>query len=137
MGEVVLKAVCLDTDILIDHLRGDREATRRIEELEGTGNILSTTAINAFELYCGAKKTLKRRENTEAVRRLLDRLLVFSFDERAAENAGELAAKLEADGASIGLRDVLIGATVIVNDGELMTRNIKHFEKIDDIELIR
>jgi len=80
---------------------------------------------------------VKRSENIEAVRRLLDRLLIFSFSEKAAEKACEVAAKLEADGDLIGFRDLLIGATVIVNDGGLLTGNVRHFEKINEIKLIR
>ena len=80
---------------------------------------------------------MKRSENIEAVRRLLDRLLIFIFSDRAAEKACEVAAKLEADGDPIGFRDLLIGATVIVNDGGLLTGNVKDFEKINEIKLIR
>jgi len=134
---MALKSVCLDTDVLIDHLRGDERATRQIEELEDAGSLLSTTTINAFELHYGAHKTENRRENVEAVRRLLGRLLVFDFVERAAEKAGEIAARLEAEGASIGFRDILVGAIIITNDSELLTRNIRHFERIHEVKLIR
>ena len=134
---MALKSVCLDTDILIAHLRGDERATRQIEELEDAGNLLSTTTINAFELYYGAQKTEKREENFEAVKQLLYRLLVFDFSERAAEKAAEIAARLERDGDSIGFRDILIGATAITNDSELLTGNIRHFERIHEVKLIR
>lgn len=135
MGEMALKSVCLDTDVLIDHLRGDERATRKIEELEDAGSLLSTTTINAFELYYGAQKTGKREENVDAVRRLLSRLLVFDFGERAAERAGEIAAQLEEDGLTIGFRDVLIGATAIINNSEFLTKNIRHFERIRELKL--
>ena len=134
---MALKSVCLDTDILIAHLRGDERATRQIEELENAGNLLSTTTVNAFELYYGAQKTEKREENFEAVKQLLYRLLVFDFSERAAEKAAEIAARLERGGDSIGFRDILIGATAITNDSELLTGNIRHFERIHEVKLIR
>jgi len=134
---MALKSVCLDTDILIDHLRGDERATRQIEELENDGNLLSTTTINAFELYYGAQKTKEREENIGAVRQLLYRLLLLDFNERAAEKAGEIAARLEKDGDSVGFRDILIGATAITNDSELLTRNIHHFERIHDVRIVR
>ena len=134
---MALKSVCLDTDILIDHLRGDERATRQIEELENAGNLLSTTTINAFELYYGAQKTKEREENIGAVRQLLYRLLLLDFNERAAEKAGEIAARLEKDGDSVGFRDILIGATAITNDSELLTRNIHHFERIHDVRIVR
>ena len=133
---MALKSVCLNTDILIDHLRGDEEVTRQLEELEDSGSLLSTTTINAFEVYYGAQKTEKKGENIGAVSRLLSRLLVFDFSERAAEKAGEIAARLEANGASIGFRDILVGATTITDNSILLTRNIRHFERIHELKLI-
>jgi len=128
-------SVCLDTNILIDTLRGDEETVGRMREIESTGSILSTTTINAFELFYGAEKTERKERNRDAVAKLLDRLLVYEFTGKAAERAGEIAAHLEADGRSIDFRDVLIGATAIVNDSTLFTRDISHFERIPHLRL--
>ena len=133
---MALRPVCVDSDVLIDHLRGDADATRRLEVLEAEGP-LSTTAINAFELYYGANKTRKREENTRAVGRLLGRLLLLDVGVRAAEKAGEVAAQLEAEGASPGFRDILIGATAVTNGCELLTRNSQHFERIPGLKLVK
>ena len=132
---MALKTVCLDTDILIDHLRGDERVVHPIEELEEGGNILSTTTINSFELYYGAQKTEKKEKNIEGVRMLLERLVVFEFDHRASEKAGEIAARLESEGLPIGFRDILIGSTAITNDGELLTKNIRHLERIRELKI--
>jgi predicted nucleic acid-binding protein len=132
---MALRSICLDTDVLIDHLRGDEETIRRIKKLEDEGKILSTTTVNSFELYYGAEKTGKREKNVEAVRRLLDKLVVLEFDGRSAEKAGELAARLESEGNSIGFRDIFIGSTVITNDVELLSKNVRHFEKIHELKL--
>lgn len=127
--------MCLDTDVLIDHLRGSEEAVRRIRDLEASGAILSTTAINAFELYYGAEKTGRREENRGAVERLLERLVLYDFTKRAAGVAGEILAGLEAEGRPIGFRDAFIGATAVVNDSALFTRNVSHFEAIAGLKL--
>ncbi len=133
---MALSPVCVDSDVLIDHLRGDEYATRRLEALE-VGSILSTTAINAFELYYGANKTRKREENTRAVERLLGRLVLLDVGVRAAERAGEMAAQLEVEGVSSGFRDILIGATAVTNGCELLTRNFQHFERIPGLKLVK
>lgn len=129
-----IKAVCLDTDILVDHLRGEEKAVHQIQELESSGAILSTTTINAFELYYGAQKT-KRERSRDAVKNLLSRLVVHDFTEKAAEKAGEIVAHLEAEGNPIEFRDAFIGATAIANKSTLFTRNIRHFERISELEL--
>ena len=130
-----IKTVCLDTDILIDHLRGEEEAVRQILELEASGSILSTTTINAFELYYGAQKTEKGERNRDSVKKLLSRLVVYDFTERAAEKAGEIVAHLEAEGNPIEFRDAFIGATAITNKSALFTRNIRHFDRIPLLRL--
>ena len=58
-----MEIICIDTDILIDHLRNRREAVEEIERLEMEGFQLSTTVINSFELYYGAYKTKKKEKN--------------------------------------------------------------------------
>ncbi len=87
MEDMAILSICLDTNILIDTLRGDEETVKRIKEIETSGNILSTTTINAFELYYGAEKTEKRERNKESVRKLLERLLIYDFTEKASERS--------------------------------------------------
>jgi len=135
MEDMAILSICLDTNILIDTLRGDQETIKQIKEIETSGNILSTTTINAFELYYGAEKTENRERNKEAVRKLLKRLLIYDFTEKASEKAGEIAANLEAEGKTIDFRDILIGATALINESTIFTKDINHFERIPDLKL--
>jgi predicted nucleic acid-binding protein len=127
--------ICLDTDILIDHLRNQPRTAACIEELETEGAILCTTTINAFELFYGAHKTAKKESNVRATKALLERLVLFDFNAHASELAGEILAALELGGESIGFRDLFIGATALVNNAQLLTRNIKHFQKVPGLQL--
>ncbi len=135
MEDLAVLSICLDTNILIDTLRGDKETVKQIQEIETSGNVLSTTTINAFELYYGAEKTEKRERNKEAVQKLLDRLLIYDFTKKASETAGEIAANLEAEGITIDFRDVFIGATALVNESTIFTKDINHFERIPHLKL--
>ena len=135
MEDMAILSICLDTNILIDTLRGDEETVKRIKEIETSGNILSTTTINAFELYYGAEKTEKRERNKEAVRKLLERLLIYDFTEKASERAGEIAANLEAEGKTIDFRDIFIGAIALINESTIFTKDINHFERIPHLKL--
>jgi tRNA(fMet)-specific endonuclease VapC len=49
-----MKKVCLDTDFLVALLRKHPEAVRKAEEYDSTGAEISTTSMNAFEIYLGA-----------------------------------------------------------------------------------
>ena len=53
-----------------------------------------------------------------------------------AEIASSIAKKLKAENKIIEFRDIFIAATAIANNMPLTTLNIKHFNRIDDLELI-
>jgi tRNA(fMet)-specific endonuclease VapC len=126
--------VILDTDILINFLRGKEKSLGLIRELEGRYR-LGTTSINSFELYHGAWKTNNPPKSLHAVERLLDRLDVYDFTWKASEIAGRIIAALEEEGKSIGFREVFIAATVMVINSRLVSLNRKHFERIKGLEL--
>jgi predicted nucleic acid-binding protein len=122
---------------MIDNLRGDKTIVHEILLLEDTGRILSTTSVNAFELYYGALKTEKKETNTDAVEKLLNRLVVYDFTKKTAEKAGEIITHLEEKGKPIDFRDAFIAATAIINESLVYTRNTSHFERIPSLELYR
>jgi predicted nucleic acid-binding protein len=125
----------LDTDILIDLLRGNEEIAQNIDLMEGKGSLLSTSTLNTFELYYGAYKTRNQSENILATRRLLDRLIIHELDLAASEKAGELQANLEKEGTPLEFRDTLIASIVLTKDISLYTRNTRHFRRIPELEL--
>ncbi|WXG47566.1 MAG: type II toxin-antitoxin system VapC family toxin [Candidatus Atabeyarchaeum deiterrae] len=128
--------ICIDTDVLIDNLRYNEKVVNLIADFENRGVMLSTTTVNAFELYYGAYKSRKPTEGISAVTRLLDRLVVMDFDVKVAETAGRILNDLELDGKMIGFRDIFIGATALVNDCAMLTRNVDHFESIPDLKTV-
>ena len=60
--------VVMDIDLLIDLLRNVRKVVDFIGDMEKRGCRLSTTVINAFELYHGAYKSKKRIENLSSTK---------------------------------------------------------------------
>ena len=114
-----MEILCLDTDILIDFLRGETKTTKEVKKLEDLFE-LTTTAINLFELYYGAYKTGRDR-NVNAIRELENRLEVLKFTSTSAKISGEILSKLEKKGEAIDFRDVMIASIVIENDVALYT----------------
>lgn len=129
--------VVIDTDILIDLLRNIPQVVNFISDMERKECLLSTTIINAFELYHGAYKSKKRIENLSSTKRLLERLIVLKMGLKSAESAGRVYAELEAKGQPIGLRDAIIGAITLTEGYILATRNVEHLQKIQGLTLIR
>lgn len=126
---------CLDTDILIDNLRGIDHTINEIKRIEENGDTLSTTTINIFELTYGAYKTKEIQRNLQATDTLVNRLKIHSFNEKAAATAAEIVANLEKEGNTIDFRDAFIAATAITNNATLYTRNTKHFNRVPKLKL--
>jgi tRNA(fMet)-specific endonuclease VapC len=129
--------VIIDTDILVDFLRGNREATSLIHRLEEGKFRLATTAINEFELYYGAHKSKEPEKAITLTKQLINRLVVLPLTSNSAKKAGHIYAKLEKQGTPIGLRDTLIGAIAKTREFSIATKNLNHFQKIDGLQLIR
>lgn len=128
-----METLCLDTDILIDFLRG--KIKDRIEQLEEEFQLITTT-INLFELYYGAYKTKKER-NVKSVDELAKRLEALRFTDKSAKLSGWVMSELEKTGQVVDFRDVMVAGIVLENDVKLFTKNVKHFERINGIKLYR
>ncbi|MGB9740484.1 MAG: type II toxin-antitoxin system VapC family toxin [Candidatus Bathyarchaeia archaeon] len=128
--------VIIDTDVLVDMLRGVERTVAFLAELERKGSTLSTTVINVFELYYGAYKSKKKLQNLTATRKLLKRMVTLKMGLKSAEKAAQIHAELEAEGQPIGIRDVMIGAIAVTRNCILITRNVEHLKKIKDLKLL-
>ncbi|MEO3993522.1 MAG: PIN domain-containing protein [Desulfurococcaceae archaeon TW002] len=51
--DYLIDRVVIDTDVLVDFLRGKNSAITRLKELAEARNSLATTVINIFELSWG------------------------------------------------------------------------------------
>ena len=126
----------IDTDILIDFLRNQKEAVAFVTQLEEKKTLLSTTAVNAFELYYGAHKSKQSAQTLQATKKVLDRLVLLSLTPRSAQRAGHIYAELELEGQPIGLRDTFIAAIALTRKCSVATRNTEHFKKVKGLTVI-
>ncbi|MHB1868496.1 MAG: type II toxin-antitoxin system VapC family toxin [Nitrososphaerales archaeon] len=124
---------CLDTDLLVAILRGENSAANTLSELDEVRN--ATTTVNAFEIFYGANHSLRKAENVQKVRALLQRLDVAPFTLQSSERAGEILADLARSGELIDYRDAMIAGIVVESGLTLVTRNRKHFARIPKLKL--
>jgi toxin FitB len=106
----------LDTDVLIDVLRGARRLTV-------TGHRVAYSVITKAELFSG------RAKDEEDVRVLLSPFRELSVDATIAERAGRLAR------VHVDMADALIAATALEHGLELVTRNVRDFKKIAGLQV--
>lgn len=119
-----------DTDVLIDFLRDRGDEARRIEFELKTGR-LCTTAISAFELWVGARSDQEKA----AVGTLLSALSIIPLDAPSASHAGAVFRDLQAKGETIGMADSLIAGICLYKDAILITRNRKHFSRVEKLKI--
>ncbi len=116
----------VDTTILIDHLRGNIKAKQFIEEQQPY-----VSTITIAELVQGARD----KNELKSVRQLCGSLHEVSIDKKVSKRGIALLFDLH---LSCGLMflDALIAATALENNLLLITGNIKHFNKIDSLQLV-
>lgn len=122
--------ILVDSDILIEALRGREPARSRIAEGLKAGTLV-TTAITAFELRSGAQ-TAKQEDEIEA---LLTPLGILPFDGDASRAAATARRELKGRGETIGMADYLIAGVCLSRTLPLLTRNRGHFARIPGLRL--
>jgi tRNA(fMet)-specific endonuclease VapC len=136
MGNMETVKTVIDTDLLIDLLRNQKQATAFVAKLEEKNYVLATTTINIFELHHGAHKSEESEKNLQAINGLISRLSIFPLTSKAAQKAGHIYAQLERQGQPIGLRDIFIAAIALTRECSVATRNQQHFNKISGLSII-
>ena len=124
----------LDTSFIIDLLKGNRLAVDKVIELENSSKPILATAISVFEIWQGTADI----KNEGKKQRILDMmgsfgLLVLDFE--SAKEGGEIHSRLEKKGMQIEPEDSMIAGICIKNNKKIMTRNVKHFNRIKDLEI--
>ena len=118
----------VDTDVLIWHLRGYPQATRRLDEL----GALTLSAVSYLEVLQG----MHSKAELVAVKKMLAHraATLLPVSEAITRRAIEL---MEAITLSHGLQmgDALIAATALDHGLPVLTANVKHFGAIQGLKV--
>lgn len=121
----------LDTNLLSEILkkRPSPAVLTRLAEVEN--DALATSAISVMELRFGAARHPDGERLWRRIRQeLLPRVLILPIDGPVAVRAGDVLARLESNGQRIGTEDALIAASGLVHEMTVVTRNLRHFERV-------
>ena len=111
----------LDTDILIDFLRGRVEARTLLASYEERGDRPLISVVSVTELWAGSRPAEK-----SATAALLSALGKIPVSEKIASLAGDFLCTYRRS-HSVELADALIAATAADSSAILVTRNAKHY----------
>lgn len=117
-----VRGYCIDSDILIDYLRGIEDARSFLLEASKEST-LYISVVSIVELYAG--KETRQEEKRKRIQRFLTDFTVIHLDESLAQAAGEFRRDYGKPFA-----DMIVAATAHVHRLRLATRNVKHFEAL-------
>lgn len=117
----------VDTDILIDYLRGSELAARFFAETQGH---LLISAISVAELYAG----VKGEEEQAKLANFVASFEIVEIDLSIARQGG-LFRNQFFKSHGVGIADALIAASAVRCAAQLVTLNQKHFPMLSDLKI--
>ena len=123
--------IILDTSILIDFYRKSNKENSHLLKLNSIYDIVFVSQITFFEIYIGANIDQKKFWDN-----VFNQITVLDFNYKAACSAIQIYKQLKAQNKIIETADIFIAATAIANNLSLATLNLKHFNRIENLNLV-
>ncbi|MBF0486715.1 MAG: type II toxin-antitoxin system VapC family toxin [Nitrospirae bacterium] len=125
----------IDTDWLIDLLKGVELVRQKLQEFSHDG--LSISIISLAGIYVGiydSKTQDKQQQSLDAF--LTPNLVVLGIDADICKVFARQRKVLRKSGLLIDDFDLLIAATAICYDLVILTNNIRHFKRVENLKII-
>lgn len=123
----------LDTDVVVSYLNGRADAVVLVNTLLPDG--LAISAITLGELYEGVFFGADPHKHMIGLRQFLRGARVLDVNRRVARTFGQIRGQLRRQGQLLPAPDLLIGATALAYDLTLVTRNLRHFQRIPGLSI--
>ncbi len=120
------KSVLIDTDVMIDFLRGHPKAVALVKK--HSSHIILSSIVTA-ELYAGVRGD----EELDTLDNLVSLFRVIPVSASLAR-AGGLNKRDYSKAHGVGLADAIVAATCEAEDAKLKTLNIKHYPMIKGLK---
>lgn len=129
-------AYLFDTDALSEVLR-PRPARRYLEWLRTVARSEQfTSTVVVGELYNGAFRSADSARHLQNIEsRVLPSITVLAYDLPTARVYGSIRAGLEVAGTMLADADLQIGATALQHELELVTENLRHFQRVPGLKI--
>ncbi|MES0489038.1 MAG: type II toxin-antitoxin system VapC family toxin [Leptospirales bacterium] len=126
--------IFLDSNICIYYLTGKYPVIT--ENIKNNDPIrVKIPSLVKAELTVGALKSKRQTENLHIINTFLSYFEIIPFGNMESEIYAEVRASLETSGKIIGPNDLIIAATVMANNGILITNNEKEFKRVKNLRI--
>jgi len=126
------QVICLDTSVFLDYFRKVNKAKSFFFELTNEYNLFAVSAITEYEIYSGS--------NTDQDiywDEFFNKLVSLPYNSEANRVTTRIERELRMKNKTIDIPDSMIAGTALANDLKLATLNVKHFELVGGLELIK
>ncbi len=127
----------VDTDWIIEYLKGNDNIVSILQKLFDAGLFVST--ISVAELYEGvytSNSNSGKLRHEENLMNFLSGVVVLGIDIEACKFFGKHRSELRRKGELIGDFDLLIASTALSNKLTVLTNNKNHFERIHQLNVL-
>ena len=125
----------LDTNFIIDLMNKEDSASKKLDVLLKNQEKLAVTSVTVFELFSGLAQAEKKTEEKIKIMNILKSINSITLDDDCAKMGGQVDGSLIKKGATIGPLDSMIAGIALVRNESLLTRNVKHFSRIDNLKV--
>ncbi|OIP36384.1 hypothetical protein AUJ95_09420 [Candidatus Desantisbacteria bacterium CG2_30_40_21] len=123
----------LETTILINYFRKTQKAIDYLDSLYIKGNVILVPQIVSAELFFGCRNIQEEREIEDF---LSNYCVTTNISLETMKKSAELK-RTYGKSYECGLIDMLIASTALIENAELVTINIKHFQMIKGLSIIK
>jgi tRNA(fMet)-specific endonuclease VapC len=123
----------LDTDTVIYILRADPVAVANLKK--HIHDPIKIGTVTLLELYYGAYKSQKVTSNLAKIRTLENVMEIIPIGEEVAEIFGKEKVRLEKEGTPLDDFDLVLGCCALAHNLTLVTNNVKHFKRIEGVQV--
>jgi tRNA(fMet)-specific endonuclease VapC len=123
----------LDTNICVYWLNGDKAIEKKA--IQRGLNHIGVSFISLSELYYGAYKSQKVKQNLSAIKSYASKLKRVESNKEICEAFGKLKSDLEKEGNIIDDADLFIACCALKTNRVLVTNNERHFSRIKGLKL--
>jgi tRNA(fMet)-specific endonuclease VapC len=126
----------LDTNICIAWLNGSDQGIYQAVSSKQPGELATSSVVRA-ELEFGARRSRSTAKNLRKLQTFFEHIPTVPFDDDAAVHYGLIRTELMRLGLPIGPNDLLIAATARSRGLTLITRNLREFERVPELDVQR
>jgi len=124
----------IDTDWIIHYLNGNEPIVKKLVSLREEG--LSISIISLAELYEGIYYSTHPLSAEEALKDFLSGVSILDINYEICRIFGRERGYLRRKGILISDFDLLIASTCLYYNLILLTNNVRHFERIENLQIL-